>query len=101
MIPTSEQDDRMHVHVILDEVERVRPNENSEKSSQFTYQKKYANIDISSYNRILNAVKKLDTSYNPTMQNMHEPVIKENYKVTGDTKVIPIVKHKYYEIQWG
>ena len=32
---------------------------------------------------------------------MHEPVIEENYKVTGDTRVIPIVKHENDEIQWA
>ena len=31
---------------------------------------------------------------------MHEPVIEGNYKVTGDTRVILIVKHKEDEIKW-
>ena len=46
-------------------------------------------------------MKKLDTSYNPTLQKMHEPVIEGKYKVTGDTRVIPIVEHKDDEIQWA
>ena len=32
---------------------------------------------------------------------MHKPGIEGNYKVTGDTKVIPIAEHKYYEIRWA
>ena len=39
IIPTSEPEDKMPVQIIPDEVERVRPNENSEKSSEFTYHK--------------------------------------------------------------
>ena len=31
---------------------------------------------------------------------MHKPVIEGNYKVTGDTRVIPMVKHEDDEIQW-
>ena len=46
-------------------------------------------------------MKKLDTSYNPTMQKMHEPFIEGKYKVTGYTRVIPIVEHKDDEIQWA
>ena len=54
------------------------------------------------YDRVLNALKKLDTSYNPNFPKMNEPVIEENYKVTGDTKVILIVvEHKKYEIHWA
>ena len=34
------------------------------------------------------------------MQKMHETVLLGNYKVTGDTRVIPIVKHKDDEIHW-
>ena len=32
---------------------------------------------------------------------MNDPVIEGNYKVTGDKIVIPIVAHKYDEIQWA
>ena len=32
---------------------------------------------------------------------MHEPVIEGNYKVTGDTRVIPIVENEYGKIQWA
>ena len=35
------------------------------------------------------------------MQNMHGPVIEVNYKVTRDTRVIPIVEHKDDKIQWA
>ena len=49
------------MHVIPDEGETVRPNENS-NSSEFTYHKRDANTDTSAYNRVLNATKKLDTS---------------------------------------
>ena len=49
----------------------------------------------------MNELKKLDTSYNPTMQKMHVPVIDGNYKVTGDNQVIPIVEHKYDKTQWA
>ena len=65
-----------------------------DKSSEFTYQKKYANIDTSLYDRVLNALKKLDTSYNSTMTSMNDAVIKGNYKVTGYTRVITIVEHE-------
>ena len=68
----------MPVHVIPHEGERVRPNEIYEKLSDLTYQKKDADTDMSLYNRLSNALKKLNTSYNPTMQNIHEPVIDEN-----------------------
>ena len=56
---------------------------------------------MSAYGRVLNALKKLDISYNPTMQKIHEPVIKEHYRVMEDTRVIPVAEHKYYEIQWS
>ena len=62
IIPTSEPEYKMPVHVILDEGERVRPNENSENSSQFTYHKKDSDTDTSLYGRLLNGMKKLDTS---------------------------------------
>ena len=36
------------------------------------------------------------------MTNIHEPIIKDKYKVTGDTRVIPIiVEHEEDEIQWA
>ena len=90
----------MPVQIILGEGERVMPNELSEKSSELTYLKKDADVDTSAYYKVLHALKKLDTSYNPMMQNMHDPVIKRNYKVTGDTRVIPIVDHKDNGIWW-
>ena len=65
----------------------------SEKSSDLTYLKKDADADTSEYDRLLNALKKLDTLYNPKMQKMHDPVIEGNYKVTVDTRFIPIVDH--------
>ena len=34
------------------------------------------------------------------MEKMHEPVIEDNYKVTGDTREIPIVEHEDDKIQW-
>ena len=49
------------MHVITDEGESVRPNKKS-NSSEFTYHKKYANIDMSAHDRVLDASKKLDTS---------------------------------------
>ena len=58
--------------------------------SELKYLKKYADADTSAYNRILNALKKLDTSYNLRMQKMHSPSIEGNYMVTVDTRVIPI-----------
>ena len=70
----------MPLHLNPDEGEIVRPSENSEKSSELMYLKKYA--DTSAYDRVLNALKKLDTFYNPMMQEMHDPVIEGNYKVT-------------------
>ena len=79
----------------------MRPNENYEKSSDLTYLKKDVDVDMSVYDRVLNALKKLDTSYNPTMQKMHDPVIDRNYKLMGDTRVIQIVEHEHDEIQWG
>ena len=82
------------MHLIPDEGETVRPNEIYEKSSELTYLKKDADEDTSAYDRLFNALKKLDTEYNPTMQNMHDPVIEVNYKVTGDTRVIPIMEHE-------
>ena len=91
----------MTVHVMPDEVENVRPKGNSEKSSDFTYHNKDADTDMSSYNRVLNALKKLDTLYNPMLKKMNDPFIKRNYKVIGDTRFISIMKHKDGEIQWA
>ena len=82
------------MNLIPDEGERVRPNRNSENFSDFTCHKKYKDTDTSSYNRLLNALKKLYTSYKPTIQKIQNPGIEVNYKVKGDTRVIPIVKHE-------
>ena len=100
LIATSKPEEKMPVHVIPDEGERVSPNEISEKSSELTYLKKDADADTSAYDRVLKAMKKLDTSYNPTMQKMHNKFIKGNYKVKEDTRVITIVEHKDDEIEW-
>ena len=59
-IPASELEDRIPVHLIPDKGEIVRPNENSENSSEFMYHKKDADTYTSSYDRVLNALKKLD-----------------------------------------
>ena len=91
----------MPVKVTPDEVERVRPNKISENSSELTYLNKDVDADMSAYDRVLYSLKKLDTLYNPTMHKMHNPFIEGNYKVTGDTRVIPIVEHKDDEIQWA
>ena len=90
----------MHVCVIPDEGENLRLNENSEKSSDLTYHKKDADTDTSSYDRVLNVLKKLDTLYGPTMQRMHKPVVEGNYKFMGDIRVIPIMEHEDDEIRW-
>ena len=89
------------MHVISDDGEIVRLNKIYEKSSELTYLKKDADTDTPSYDRVLNTPKKLDISYNPTMKKMHNPVIRGNYKVTADTRVITIVDHKDDEIQWA
>ena len=89
----------MPVHVIPDEEERVRPNKISENLSDLLHLKKDAVADMLAYDRLLNALKKLDTLYNPTIQKMHNPVIEDDCKVMGDTSVIPIVEHKNDEIQ--
>ena len=57
----------MHVHVIPNEGESMRPNENSKNPSGFTYQKKDAYTETSLYGRLLNALNNLDTLYKPTM----------------------------------
>ena len=41
----------------------MRPNQNSEISSECTYHKKGADTDMSLYDRLFNSLKKLDTSY--------------------------------------
>ena len=56
IIRMSQPEDKMHVNVIPDEVEIVRPNEISEMSSDLTYRKKDAYTDMSVYNRVLNAL---------------------------------------------
>ena len=58
---------------------------------------------MSEYDRAMNVLKNLDTSYKPTIKKMHDPVIDGNYKVTGtgDTRVIPTAEHKYDEIWWA
>ena len=101
VITTSKPEEKMHVNVIPDDGERVRPNEISENSSDIMYLKKYADSEMSVYNRVLNALKQLDTFYNLEMQNMQDPVIEGNYKVTVDTRVIKIVKHEDDEIYWA
>ena len=52
------------------------------------------------YDRVLHSLKKLDTSYNLTVKKIHYSVIEVNYKITEDTRVIPIVEHKDEEMQW-
>ena len=101
VIPTSKPEDKMPVHVIPDKGEIIRRNEIYEKSSEITYLKKHVGVDAdtSAYNRVFNALRKLDTSYKPMMQKMHDPVIKVNYKVMGDTRVITIMEQEDDEIQ--
>ena len=55
------------------------------------HHKKESNTEMSEYDRVLNALKKLDTSYNKTMPRMHDPVNKGKYKVTGNTRFVLIV----------
>ena len=100
IIPISESEDKMHMHIIPDEGKRVRRNEIFEKSSDLTYLNKDADADTLAYDGLLNALKKLDKAYNPKIHKMHKPVIEGNYKVTGYTKFIPIVEHKDGKIQW-
>ena len=79
----------------------MRPNEKL-KSSDFTYHKKEFNTDTSEYDKVINALKKLDTSYNPNMPIMHKPVIKVKYKMSGNIRVVLIVmEHKEYKIHWA
>ena len=64
------------------------------------YLKKDTKTYILEYDRVLNELKKLDTLQNPSMPKIHERTIEGNYKVTGDTKVIPVsVEHEEEEIQ--
>ena len=99
-ITTSKPEDKMPVHVIPDEREKVSPNKNLDKSSEFMHSKKYANTDTSYYDRVLAALKNLDTSYNPTTAKVHKLVIEGKYKVMGETIVVLIVEHKYDKISW-
>ena len=62
VISTSKPEENIPVHVIPDEGERVSPNEIYEKSSELTYLNKDADSDMSVYDRVLNSMKKLDTS---------------------------------------
>ena len=68
VIPMSKTEENIPMHVISDEVERVRSKEISEKSSELTYLNKDADADTLLYGRVFNALKKLDTPYSPTMQ---------------------------------
>ena len=65
------------------------------------YLNKATVTEASTYKRIQWTIKKLDTTYNPNMAKETEPIIEVKYKVTGDTRVIPIIKHKEDEIQWS
>ena len=96
--PTSDPEDPLHMHVIHDEGESARTNENI-KSSQTRYLKKETGKDQSEYDFVQQALKKLDTAYNCTITKAHEPIIEGKYKVTGDTRVIPIdVENKEEDI---
>ena len=77
----------------------MKPNKNAENSSEFAYKNKDADTYTPLYDIVFNTLKKLYTSYKPTMHNMHDPVIEGNFKLTGDTRVIPIVEHKDENIQ--
>ena len=99
--PTSEPEenpeDKLTMHVIPDEGESVRRKKT--KSSEFTYHMKESNTDTPAYDRVLNVLKNLDTSNNPTRPRMHRPVIEGKYKMTGGTMVIPIVgEHMAYAL---
>ena len=73
-ITTLESEDNISVHVILDDGESVRLNTNS-KTSEFTYHKKDTNTETSAYDRVLNELKKIDSSYNTNIPRMKKPVI--------------------------
>ena len=64
------------------------------------YHNKYANINTSLYDIVLNSLKKLYAYYNQNIPRMDKPVIKGNYKVTVYTGVILVMKHEYDKIQW-
>ena len=92
-------EDNLHAHVITDQGESVRLKKNS-KASEFTYHNKDSNTNMSSYDRVLKSLKKIENSYNPTMSRMKDSIIEGKYKVTRDTRVIPIVvEHEEDEIQ--
>ena len=63
------------MQVILDEGESVRPNKKS-NLSEFMYHEQDDNTVIWAYDRVLNALNKLDTLYIMTMQRMHGRDIK-------------------------
>ena len=90
-ILTSEPEDKMPLPIIPDEGESMRSNENP-KSTEFTYHKKGAKTNTSAYNRVLNSLNKLYSSYNLTITRMN--VIKGNYNVNGDIRVILIVEQE-------
>ena len=92
VITKSFTEDNIPVHLILDEGERVKLIKSFENSSDLTYFKNDADTDTSAYYRVLNTLNQLDTFYRPTMQKMHITVTEGNYKVTGDTRIIPIVE---------
>ena len=74
-IPTSEPEENMPVHTIPDEVESMNPKENLDKFSEFTYHKKDATTDTPAYDKLFNAIKKIDTLYKPSLPRVHKPVI--------------------------
>ena len=71
IFPTAELEENMYIHVIPEGGEGATTNEMSENSSKLTYPKK-AYTETSFYDRVLNALKKKDTPYNPTVQKMQE-----------------------------
>ena len=48
------------------------------------YYNKDSNTHTSDYDRVLNALKKLDNFYNTTMPKINDPVLEIKYKVTGE-----------------
>ena len=58
------------------------------------YHKKDATTDTSTHDKVLNTTKKLNTSYNPTMPRIHEPVMKGKYEVTRYKRVIQITREQ-------
>ena len=59
IIPSSEPKEKMQVHVIPNEVERVRLNRISEKLSEFTYLNKDADADMSVYNKSIKCTEEV------------------------------------------